>query len=144
MLQNDEIKRKRKEELALWCFFTLLFGALPIFFLVVTSLFTGNMIKLNTLSKEMFFLTIILCADILRTLYTMNDKKMHDGKAILYGLSIFILVISSVLYGGILLHKEEDIDIFAYRISLFLCIFSMLLGFLTQILATARNSNVEK
>lgn len=130
----------------MWLFFTLIFGMLPIIFLCISALFSeyGLTFGLHSLSKEMFFLTIILCADILKTLYDTDDEQIPN-KSLLYGLSIVILVISSVLYGCVLLSSGEHINPSVYLTSLVFCIFSIILGFATQVIISQKQDNyIEK
>lgn len=137
--------KKQKNNVSMWFFFTLLLGMLPIIFLLITSLFIdGEIIRVSSLTKEMFFLTIILCADILKTLYDVNDKKLVYTKTFLYGISIFVLIISSVLYGILLIYKGEYISENVYGISTALCMISVMLGFFTQIIVNQKKENCTK
>ena len=97
---------KTKKNLMTWFFFTFLFGSLPIIFLIIGSFVTGERFTAISVSKETFFLTIVLCADTLKTLHNKSYAETFFSKAIL-GMSIFILVISSVLYGITLICNDR-------------------------------------
>lgn len=126
--------KKENDNIVIWIFFTLLFGLLPLMFLVLSSLINGWIISLRSISSEMFFLTIVLCADILKTLYSANGERIMRRKTFLYGISIFILIIASVLYGAIVIVEARNINEIVYILSLYLCMISMTLGFLTQVI----------
>lgn len=126
--------KKENDNIVMWIFFTLLFGLLPLLFLLLSCLINGWMISLQSISSEMFFLTIVLCADILKTLYSANGKRIMKRKTLIYGVSIFILVIASVLYGAIIIVETRNINEIVYILSLNLCMFSVMLGFLTQVI----------
>lgn len=126
--------KKVSDNIVMWIFFTFLFGLFPLMFLVLSSLINGWRINLQSISSEMFFLTIVLCADILKTLYSANGERIMRRKTFLYGMSIFILVIASVLYGAIVIVETRNINGIVYILSLYLCMISMILGFLTQVI----------
>lgn len=126
--------KKLNDNIVMWFFFTLLFGLLPLIFLLLSSLISGWTISLQSISSEMFFLTIILCADILKTLYSADGKRIMRKKALLFGLSIFILVIASVLYGAVVLVYNDHINDIVNMLSLFLCMISVFTGCFTQML----------
>lgn len=88
----------------------------------------------NLYQKRCFFLTIILCADIKKTIYSVDGKRIIKRKTILYGMSIFILVTSSVLFGSIVIANRSTVDEIVYVLSSFLCGISVLTGCMTQII----------
>ena len=94
-----------------WLFFTCAFGMFPLFFLMIARLFTGNEINLVTAEKEIFFLTIVLCADVLKTLNNSKKEDFEPLKAVLHGLSIIVMILSSVLYGVLLIYEIENFEI---------------------------------
>ncbi len=109
-----------------WLFFTCAFGMFPLFFLMIARLFTGNEINLVTAEKEIFFLTIVLCADVLKTLNNSKKEDFEPLKAVLHGLSIIVMILSSVLYGVFLIYEIENFEI--YKLSAMLCMISALVG----------------
>lgn len=126
----SKFRSKIYKNLITWFCFTFLFGLFPIIFLFMVSWVTGEGFTIITVSKEMFFLNIILCADTLKTLHNESYAETLFSKAIL-GITIFILVISSVLYGITLIREEVNISI--YKLSSVLYIVSVIVGFITQV-----------
>lgn len=127
-----------------WYFFTLVLGTLPILFLFFASLFNGNNISIKSMSKELFFLTIILCADTLKSLNDIDNKRVPSAKRFLLGMTTLMLIVSSVLYGFMLIYGEEDIKEVIYMISTFLCLLSIAMGLSTQILTGYIYTHVKK
>lgn len=123
---NDKLTKN----IITWLCFTVLFGSLPIIFLIIGSWVTGERFTAISVSKEMFFLNIVMCADALKTLHNKSYEETSFSKGIL-GISIFILVISSVLYGITLIKKEINIEV--YNFSSILYLFSTIIGFITQV-----------
>jgi len=114
------MKKEYLKSMINWLVFTVIFGIFPILFLVVSCLFTGNSINITTMAKETFFFTIVLCADSLRTYNNSKNKNSKVGETSLYGFAIIVLILSSVLYGGLLIYGEED-----YTISIISVIFAI-------------------
>ena len=134
-------EKKQKSNFTMWFFFTLLLGALPLIFLILTDLFLGNKISLASMTKELFFLTIILCADILKTLYEINneEKRKYTGNAFIHGMTIFILILASVLYGIMLMFDERKINDYVCMLSIILCYLSVIMGAFTQWIIKRQN-----
>lgn len=121
---------KSVKNIATWSFITLPFALLPIILLFLVSLFTGENISVITVTKEMFFFNIVMCADTLKTLHNESYTETIFSKIIL-GITIFVLVISSVLYGITLIYNK-NLDINVFYLSMFLYISSAVIGFITQ------------
>lgn len=125
-----------------WFAFTVLFGMFPIIFLYVSWLFTGDKPSIDLMAKEIFFFTIVLCADTLRTYNNLKGKISEVGRTALYGLSIIVLILSSVLYGGLLIYGNENHII--SRISITLCGISFIIGFFMQRCVTDPYKSMEE
>lgn len=129
------MKDRIAKNLITWFFFTFLLGILPIIIQIILTAGTrlNFDFSITSMSKELFFVTIILCADILKTLRENENKKIIKEKTFIHGLSIFMLVISSVLYGFILVIDRNINDIFIIS-SIIICLFSAVIGIVTQII----------
>lgn len=80
--------KKKLKNMINWYIFTFLFGMLPTIFLCVAWLFTGDMPDLASMTKEIFFFTIVLCADTLKTYNDLKNAISENSKTALYGCSI--------------------------------------------------------
>ena len=120
------------KNMASWFFFTFLLGTLPIVFLMLATWIKKEPINLQSMSKEIFFLTVILCADTLKSLYCLEDKSIGGFKVILYGISVFLLVVSSSLFGIMLIVEEKYINKDVYFVSALLCSASAVCGVVSQ------------
>jgi len=138
---EKDMNKKRNSKFAIWFIFTFLFGTLPIILQVFASAIIGYQISVISLMKELFFLTIILCTDTLKTIYELKDKKVYFNKAFVHGVSIFILVIASVLYGIMLVSEEVKITKMIYVIPLYLCVFSLIMGMIVQLLSSREDED---
>lgn len=125
-----------------WFAFTVLFGMFPIIFLYVSWLFTGDKPDISLMAKEIFFFTIVLCADTLRTYNNLKNEVSEVGRTALYGISIIVLILSSVLYGGLLIYGNEN-HIISY-ISISLCVISFIIGLFMQRCVVNSYKNIEE
>lgn len=122
------------KKIILWFIFTLFLGMIPLIILIFSSRMNGHSISLISAMKEIFFLTIIFCSDILKTLFELDSKEIDTGKTFIQGLSFVILLLASIFYGYMQLYDKENNIMIIYGFSVFFCVFSGVMAVLTQIL----------
>lgn len=123
------------KKLTTWFFLTLVAGALPFGFKLVTCSISHVPITYSSNCSEVFFFNLMLSVNSLKELYDNVDKKKLG--MILYFLSIFILLMMAVIYGFLLLNENLQLNLELsgiYASSIWFTLFCILTNLGIQIL----------
>lgn len=84
-----------------WMFFTVIISILPLIFMIFICKIGSIEITYEQVLSEIFFLSIILSSDSIKTVYNVRDDDLGFW---IHNASIVILIFASVIYGIMLYH----------------------------------------
>lgn len=130
------------KKLTMWFFFTIVAGILPIGFKWIVCEVAETPFTYSSVCSEIFFFNVILAADGLKELYDIDNAKRL--KVLLFASLTFIIIILSAIYGILLLHDYQSVNLslnLLYVCSKIFTVCCLIINFSIQILGGVRNDN---